>query len=131
MRGGGLPKVVKGGRERAEATGRRAEWLVAWRYRLAGYRVIAARFRCRGGEIDLVAHRKVGGDDLLAFIEVKARARVEDAINAVTPRARRRIESAGRQFIAANAHFADARIRYDIAAVSGWRVHRLIDAWRA
>lgn len=136
----------RGDRQRAEETGRKAETLVAWRYRFAGYRIVARRFKCRGGEIDLVAEGRWRGTPLLAFIEVKARAGraragraragtdadpFSAAILAVTPRARRRIESTGRQFIAVNPAYADAAIRYDIAAVSGWRVHLVKDAWRA
>ncbi len=41
-----------------------------------GYCILQRRFRCRGGELDLVAVRKgqKGQRDHLAFVEVKARA---------------------------------------------------------
>ena len=52
-----------------------------------GYRILAKRFRTPYGEIDLVARRR----NLLAFVEVKARARLDDAAYAVTPRQQRRI----------------------------------------
>ena len=103
---------VSQGRQKAERTGRLAERLVAWRYRLMGYAILVQRFKCRGGEIDLVARKQSRGETLLAFIEVKARRRADDAVFAVTDRARRRIESAGRQFIAQRPDFAAVPIGF-------------------
>ena len=40
-----------------------------------GYRIAARRFRCPAGEIDIVARRGT----LLIFVEVKARAALDDA----------------------------------------------------
>ena len=50
-----------------------------------GYRILAKRFRTPYGEIDLVAKKR----NLIAFIEVKARASLDDAAYAVTPRQQR------------------------------------------
>jgi putative endonuclease len=44
------------------------------------------RFRTPYGEIDIVARRR----NLLVFVEVKARASLDEAAYAVTPRASRR-----------------------------------------
>ena len=54
-------------RRRSEQRGRRAEIIVAWRYRFAGYRLIRHRYRCQAGEIDLIMRR----GRHLVFIEVK------------------------------------------------------------
>ena len=54
-------------RRRSERRGRRAEMIVAWRYRCAGYRLIRHRYRCHEGEIDLIMRRR----RQLIFIEVK------------------------------------------------------------
>lgn len=113
-------------RQAAERLGRRAEWAAELFLRLKGYTIVARRFRARGGELDLVARR----GRLVAFVEVKRRADRDDAVAAVTPRNRRRIEVAAAQFLAARPALAQGEIRYDILAVAGWRLHHLRDAWR-
>lgn len=110
----------------AELAGRRAEDLAALLLAIKGYRILARRFQAPGGEIDIAARR--GG--LLVFVEVKARASVDDAVLAVSRRARRRIEAAGRSFLAKRPHLARLDIRYDIIAVRGWRPTHVRDAWR-
>lgn len=62
-----------------------------------GYRILAQRFHTRQGEIDLIAAKR----GLVAFVEVKARARLDDAAYAVTPRQQQRIIAAARSCSAA------------------------------
>lgn len=50
------------------------------------------------GEIDLIAAR----GDLIAFIEVKARDTLEGALEAISPRQRRRIYAAAEVWLAEN-----------------------------
>src|SRR6185503_936676 len=57
-------------RQRAQRKGHTAEWRAAWRLRLAGYTILARRYKTKLGEIDIVSPR----GNLLAFGEVKARA---------------------------------------------------------
>lgn len=113
-------------RQAAERLGRRAERLAAFWLMLKGFRIIERRFKASGGEIDLAARR----GNLVALVEVKARSDPDEAVLAVTPRTRRRIEAAGRAFIARRPHLAACALRYDIIAVCGWRVRHLPDAWR-
>jgi len=61
-------------RQAAERRGRGAETLACWYLRLKGWRILARRARVPGGEVDIVARRR----QILAFVEVKARA-TEDA----------------------------------------------------
>lgn len=56
-------------RRAAEKRGRGAETLACWWLRLKGWRIVARRARCPGGEVDIVARR----GKTLAFVEVKAR----------------------------------------------------------
>ena len=74
----------------ADRRGRRAETLAAWWLRLHGYRIVARRVRTRVGEIDLVARR----GKTLAFVEVKARDRLDNALAALHPAALARIAAA-------------------------------------
>ena len=66
-------------REAAEKRGRGAETLACWFLRLRGWRILARRARVPGGEVDIVARR----GRTLAFVEVKARERLDDAAEAV------------------------------------------------
>lgn len=113
-------------RRAAERAGRRAEWIAELYLRLKGYAVIARRFRARGGEIDLVARR----GPVIAFVEVKRRASRDEAIAAVSPHNRRRVETAAAQFLAARPTLAQREVRYDILAVAGARLYHLRSAWR-
>lgn len=113
-------------RRKAERGGRRAELLAAFLLRLKGFSIIATRMRTPLGEIDIVARRR----RLVAFVEVKARATRDAGVSAVTPQARRRIERAAGLFLARRADLANCALRYDVIAVSGWRLHHLPDAWR-
>src|SRR5260370_24846283 len=54
------------------------------------YRILARRWKTPFGEIDIVARRR----GILVFVEVKARASADDAMEAVTERTKRRIVSA-------------------------------------
>jgi len=115
-------------RRRAESLGLVAESLAAWALRLKFHRILARRFRCSAGEIDLVARRGA----TLVFVEVKARATLAAAIEAVTPAARARILAAADAYVARHPAHADCDRRFDIVAVlpGRWPKH-LADAFRA
>ena len=115
-------------RRRAETLGLAAETRAAWALRLTGHRILARRFRCSAGEIDLVARRF----RTLVFVEVKARDTLEAAIAAVTPRTRARILAAADAFVARHPAHADCDRRFDIVAVLPRRwPKRLAAAFRA
>ena len=114
-------------RGRREAWGRFAESLAAWSLRLRGYRILARRFKTPLGEIDLVARR----GRLLAFVEVKARTDLEQALAALSPRQRQRTARAAEVFLMRHPDYAEHTLRFDLVAVRPWRMPRhLIDAWR-
>ena len=56
-------------RVRADRCGHFAERIACWWLRLAGYQIVARRWRAVTGEIDLVEKRR----RLLVFVEVKYR----------------------------------------------------------
>ena len=114
-------------RRKAERRGRWAEGLCLWSLRLRGYRILARDYRVAVGEIDILARR---GRTLVA-IEVKARDDHASAVEAVTPRQRRRIMRAAAHFISGRPSLASLTIRFDVMLVMPRRLPlHLRDAWR-
>lgn len=110
----------------AERRGHAAERRAAWWLRLKGYRILAERFRTSRGEVDLIAKR----GPALVFVEVKARATLEDALEAVTPHQRARIAGAAEDFLMRHPNLAERRVRFDVIAVLPGRLPcHVQDAW--
>ncbi len=115
------------GRRRAWRKGRWAESFSAWYLRLCGYRILDRGWRCSAGEIDIVARK----GKALAVVEVKLRASIAQAGEAVTSRQRRRISRAAAAYLAHRPGLANLFVRFDVMAVRPWRIPRHIkDAWR-
>ncbi len=119
------PPVAK--RQAAYRRGHKGETFAAWRLRLAGYRILARRYRTKVGEVDLVARR--GGT--VAFVEVKRRGDLTAGLEAVTPQARIRIRRAAELFVRRNPALTDLVLRFDVIVITPWAWPRhIIDAWR-
>lgn len=99
-------------------TGISAETRAAAFLMAKGYRVLARRFKTPHGEIDLIVKRRA----LVAFVEVKARARLDDAAYAVTPRQQQRIIAAAEVWLAANPDQAAGELRFDAVLVAPKRL---------
>ncbi|NIX75986.1 YraN family protein [Microvirga terricola] len=87
--------------ERRRATflrGHRAETLALLFLLLKGYRPLARRYAAAGGEIDLIVMR----GDTIAFVEVKARRAMDDALSAITATKRQRFSRAVRSWLSRN-----------------------------
>ena len=115
-----LPKIASPARVAAFRTGisaesRAAAWLMA-----KGYRILAKRFRTPYGEIDIVARKR----NLVAFIEVKARGRLDDAAYAVTPRQQARIIEAAQAWLMAHPEHAEFDLRFDAMLIAPRRLPR-------
>jgi putative endonuclease len=85
-----------------------------------GYRILAKRVRTPHGEIDLVARRR----NLLAFVEVKARATLDEAAFAVTPRQQQRIIDAAQGWLVAHPEHAEFELRFDAILIAPRRLPR-------
>ncbi len=101
-------------RQQAEQSGRSSEWLALWFLRLKGYRLLAWRYKSPSGEIDLIMRR----GDVTAFIEVKARATADKAIESVTAFQSKRISAAARSWMGRDQIAARQTCRFDIVAIS-------------
>jgi len=113
-------KVAAPARVAAFRTGLSAEARAAAYLMAKGYRILAKRFRTRFGEIDLVARRR----NLLVFVEVKARASLDDAAYAVTPRQQRRIIDAAQAWLIAHPEHAELELRFDAVLIAPRRLPR-------
>jgi putative endonuclease len=87
---------------------------------MKGYRIRARRFRSPAGEIDIVATRR----GTLVFVEVKARACYDDAVEAVTERQRRRIIAAAEFWMAQRPQDVTGDVRFDVVLVTPGRMPR-------
>src|SRR6202044_3382934 len=109
------PARVAAFRTGLSAEARAAAFLIA-----KGYRILARRFRTPYGEIDIVAKRR----NLVAFIEVKARGRLDDAAYAVTPRQQQRIIEAAQAWLMAHPEHAEFELRFDAMLIAPRRLPR-------
>ena len=99
------------------AESRAAAYLIA-----KGYRIVARRWRTPVGEIDIVARRRT----TLVFVEVKARATLDEAAEAVIARQRRRIIAAAEAWLAAHPDDVNSDIRFDAVLVAPGKIPRHI-----
>jgi putative endonuclease len=118
-------------REKARARGTAAEWLATAWLIAKGYRVIARQFRAKGGELDIVALTPFWTARTIAFVEVRARGTVAQAIESVGAVKRRRVETAAVQFCARRPRLNAVPRRFDLIVLAPGRLpHHVIDAWR-
>lgn len=103
------PERVAAFRTGLSAESRAAAYLMA-----KGYRILAKRFRTPHGEIDIVAKRR----NLLAFVEVKARATLDDAAFAVAPRQQARIIDAAQAWLMVHPEHAELELRFDAMLIA-------------
>jgi putative endonuclease len=110
----------------ARTTGRRAEVLAALVLIAKGYRILGFRLKTPQAEIDILALR----GDTLAVVEVKRRASLELALEAVNPDQRDRLRRAGAALAAKRPGLTSAQVRLDLIALAPRRLPRHVhDAW--
>jgi putative endonuclease len=117
------------------ALGERAEWAAAAWLETRGWTILARRWRCVDGELDLVAHDP---DGVLVGIEVKVRrtGRAGDPLESIDRHRLLRLRKALGRFRSEVARSTGERLRVDLVALrpgehGQWRLshHRAIDAW--
>lgn len=111
----------------AHETGLIAETASVWFLRFKGYRILERRYKTRYGEIDIIARHK----NTVVFVEVKARKDAEDALHAVTPKMKSRIERAALDYMARHEALQNMDVRFDFIAIAPpFFVRHLDNAWR-
>jgi putative endonuclease len=111
------PERVEAFRLGLSAESRAAMFLIA-----KAYRIVARRWKTPFGEIDIVARRR----HTLVFVEVKARASIDAAIEAVTERGKSRIVGAAEFWLARHPDDVNAEIRFDVILVAPGKMPRHI-----
>ena len=120
-------------KQRGDAAERRATQLLID----AGYRIVDLNFRCRVGELDIVAR----DGDALVFVEVRYRSGDEygSAVDAIGGRKQHRVVRVARYYLAAiesgaNRSGADqppfTACRFDVVAITGDELVLVKDAFR-
>jgi putative endonuclease len=115
-------------------SGAASEELAAEYLRSRGLLIVARNFRCRAGELDLVA---LDGRELV-IVEVRQRIRTDfgGALASVNRRKQRKIILAARCFLQRRAAWRDCVVRFDVVGVQGTpaganRIVWIKDAFRA
>lgn len=95
--------------------GVRGEDLAAAHLERLNYRIIDRNFRCRGGEVDIIAR----DGTTLVFVEVKTRRTAGYGVPqlAVTPFKQRQISKAALTWLARNGRFGESA-RFDVIAIT-------------
>ncbi len=100
----------------------------AW-LRLKGYKILETRYKTKYGEIDLIAQK----DNMIAFVEVKARPDVAQGLESVTPKAQGRITNSASYYISQK-NLTQNEFRFDVLVVLPSKfgvpqIHHLDNAW--
>ena len=94
--------------------------------RAKGFEILERRYKTPVGEVDLIAL----DDQYLVFVEVKARASVDNALESITPKMRKRINDAASHFFGARPKYAEYPMRVDVVAVKlPFTIHHLENAF--
>ncbi len=118
----------KAERQRREQRGREAEDHAARYLESEGYTILARRHRTPAGEVDLIAF----DGEVLAFVEVKARASVGRGLFSLSERQAARIAAAAEFFTAENSAYSDAMLRLDLIIIApGQAPAHFRNAWQS
>lgn len=92
-----------------------------------GYQLMERNFRCRMGEIDIIARE----GEVLCFIEVKYRAGAGRGtpLEAVNRRKQQKIISVARYYLMSHNMAMDTECRFDVVAVEGEHMTLLQNAF--
>ena len=98
-------------------------FIAAW-WQQQGWTVIAERWQCRWGELDLVVRSPAPSPPkrihTLGFVEVKTRAKGnwdQDGLLAITPKKQTKLIRTAQTFLSEFPDFADDACRFDVAAI--------------
>ena len=107
--------------------GARAEDGAAAALHGAGYRIVERNYRCKAGELDIIARE----GDVLAFVEVRSRVDGDHghAAEMVSFAKRRQVARIAAYYLAVKRPEIE-RVRFDVVAITGGEIEIIKDAWR-
>ena len=119
--------------QRAASRMARARWaedLATRFYESNGYQIVARNWRCREGELDIVAILASSTCAIIAVVEVKARATTGfgSPFEAITRVKQKKLRIATAKFITAHPELR-GEIRFDVVAVLGTQLEVLHNAF--
>lgn len=107
-------------RQAAWRRGRVAEWIAALTLVFKGYRIIERRHRSRSGEVDIIAVR----GRRVAFVEVKLRPTIDEAMQSVGALQARRIADAAERWMWRHPRYREHEIGLDAVYIAPGRLPR-------
>ena len=108
-----MNKAARGAR--SHQAGLAAEDIAARAYQARGGAVMARRWRCPAGEIDLI----VDDGEMIVFVEVKKSSDFAQAAARLSERQMRRIYTSAEGYLATSPKGLDGHARFDVALVDG------------
>ena len=95
--------------------------------RAHGYQIVERNFRCRAGELDLIARDR----GVLVFVEVRSRADADHghAAEMVHAHKQRQVARVAEHYLAMRDPEYD-EVRFDVVAITGGEAELIQDAWR-
>jgi putative endonuclease len=115
-------------RESTTVKGRLGESRALALLRERGYRIVEQNYRCRSGELDIVARDR---DDTLVFVEVRTRAGGDrgSALDTVGPAKQAQIARVAQLYLLEREpRFRDCR--FDVVGITGDEATIVVDAFR-
>ena len=100
---------------RSTQLGNEGEAMAAAHLQAKGYQILLRQYKCKPGEIDIVAQK----DDVLVFVEVKnhSEASYYDALDALTPSKIKKLLRAAEHYLWENHVEDDMQVRFDVVAI--------------
>ncbi|MGJ0392343.1 MAG: YraN family protein [Methylocystis sp.] len=114
----GVVEDESSARRAAYFYGLQAETIAALWLGARFYAILDRNYRVKGGEIDIIAKR----GRVIAFVEVKARGDLEDAVIAITPQKQRRFSRAANRWLATHPWAMTSTLRADAVLIAPGRL---------
>ena len=111
--------------------GKEYEQLAVEALQKEGYHIETRNYRCRFGEIDVVARDQRKGRDILVFIEVKYRSSVKYGLpsEAVDSHKQHKIRQVSEYYVREKRIPATTAIRYDVISILGGQLEHIENAF--
>lgn len=95
-----------------------------------GYEILERNYRCKFGEIDIIARQKTGNDIFLVFIEVKYRRNLKTGhpFEAVTMQKQQVIRQVAKHYILIKCEKIE-NIRFDVIGITGEKIELIKNAF--